>query len=280
MTRVLVTGGTGILGAATVEKLLNAGYRVRVMSRKERPQDYSEAVEWVRADLKSGEGLSEALIGVDVIAHAASETNPMRDPKPIDIEGTRRLLDEARARDVSHFIYPSIVGIDALPQGYYKVKLDVEEMVAQSGVPYTIIRFSQFHEFVDKLLRTFYKLPVALLPSDFTFQPMDVGEAAGRLLACIEAGPQGRVPDFGGPHVRTLGELSRPWLEAQGIRKPMIHFHMPGMIGAGMRAGALTSPNHRESVLTWEEWVRKTYAPTSERPQADSHAQQRMASNV
>lgn len=279
MKRVLVTGGTGILGAAAVEKLHAAGYKVRLMSRKERLEGYSPAVEWARADLKTGEGLREAVRGVDVIVHAASETNPMRDPKATDIEGTQRLLDEARAAGVGHFIYPSIVGIDALPQGYYKAKLDVEQMVARSGVPCTIIRFSQFHEFVDKLLRTFSKAPVVLLPSDFTFQPMDVGEAAEHLRACIEAGPRGRVPDFAGPHIRTLGDMAKPWLEVQGIRKPVVNFRMPGKVAAGMRAGALTSPNHRESVLTWDEWVHKTYAPASERSRTDSQAQQHVTSN-
>src|SRR3990170_5638680 len=150
MPRVLITGGTGVLGRELVPRLAAAGYSVRVVSRRAAPAEGAPA-EWARAQIATGEGLAEAVAGVDVIVHCAS--SPFRRTREVDVEGTRRLLERAREAGVAHFVYISIVGVDLIPLGYYKHKLAAERLIEESGVPYSILRAPQFFTLIDELLR-------------------------------------------------------------------------------------------------------------------------------
>src|SRR6478609_9607063 len=122
MPRVLLTGGTGVLGSALAERLSASGYIVRIMSRRPAPPRLAANTEWARADLGTGEGLSAAATGADVIIHAASD--PYGKTRAVDVEGTQRLLDAARAANVAHFAYVSIVGVDRIPYSLHRLKLE------------------------------------------------------------------------------------------------------------------------------------------------------------
>ena len=141
MTKVLVTGGTGSLGRELTPRLLAAGYTVRIMSRRNPKPGEDARVEWVQASLESGTGLSEAIKGVNVVVHAAS--NPAK--REVDVTGTARLLNEARTAGVQQFVYISIVGIDRIGFSYYRNKLAAEHLIEASGLPWTILRATQFH---------------------------------------------------------------------------------------------------------------------------------------
>ena len=183
MARVLITGGTGVLGSELVPRFVDAGYTVRVMSRRARSERDPD-VEWAQAQLATGEGLAEAVSGADVIVHAAS--SPFRRTEAVDVHGTRRLLEHAREAGVAHFLYISIVGIDRIPRVYFKHKLAAEALVEQAGVPWSILRATPFHTLIDRVLGALARLPIALLPTDFRFQPIlwrggnfDVGSVWG-----------------------------------------------------------------------------------------------------
>src|SRR3990172_12933053 len=150
MSRVLITGGTGVLGSEVASRLAPAGYTVRVMSRRAAPAEGART-EWAQAQIETGEGLAEAVAGVDVIVHAAS--SPFRRTREVDVEGTRRLLEVARAAGVAHFVYISIVGIDRIPLPHYKAKLAAERLIEESAVPYSILRAPQFFTLMDDFLR-------------------------------------------------------------------------------------------------------------------------------
>ena len=260
MTRVLVTGGTGVLGRDLVRRLIGvgAGHTVRVMSRQAAPPPELHGVEWSVASLRSGRGLREAVAGVDVIVHAA--TSPFRQTHAVDVDGTRRLLTHAAAANVKHFIYVSIVGIDQIPLGYYRSKLAAEGIVARGSVPWTILRATQFHSLLDRQLTLLARFPLSLLPTDFRFQPVDAGEVAARLAEVAIHSPTGRVPDLGGPRVHTMGELARIWLDVRGLRRRIFHLPLPGRVAEGFRRGFNTAPAHADGKITWEEWVRRRYA--------------------
>jgi uncharacterized protein YbjT (DUF2867 family) len=258
MTRVLVTGGAGVLGRELVPRLMRAGYTVRVMSRRERQPGEWPEVEWAQADLETGRGLAEAIAGAQIVVHAAS--NAAYHTRVIDVEGTRRLLEKAKAAGgVGHCLYVSIVGIERVPLPYYRHKLAAEGVVAEGGVPWTILRATQFHTLIDGRLHAATRgpWPLALLPTDLKFQPIDTGEAADRICECVAAGPGGRAPDIGGPEVLTFGEMAQVWLAARGMRRPVLHLPWPGGFASAVRRGYLTCPEQKYGKITWAEWVKR-----------------------
>lgn len=265
MTRVIVTGGAGDLGASVVRVLLQRGYQTRVMSRgARRPTSPAEA-EWAQADLATGAGLAEALADTDIVVHAATDSFHSRQ---IDGVGTQRLLAAAHAAGVRHVAYISIVGIDRMPIGafpYYQQKLASEKLVKESGIPWSILRATQFHSFIDRILRGLTLLPlVALLPGDFQVQPVDSAEVAHLLADAVDAGPSGRLPDFGGPEVLSAGALARSWLVARGIRRLSIPFYVPGKAAQGFRLGQNTClDTPRRGAITWADWLQQTYPASS-----------------
>ncbi len=135
MSAILVTGGTGALGRHVVSALRQRGEEPRVLSR--RPGAGTHV-----GDLTSGAGVDDATRGAELIIHAASDFR--RRFGKVDIGQTQRLV--AAARDARHLLYVSIVGIDSIPYPYYRYKLECERVVAASGIPYTILRATQFHE--------------------------------------------------------------------------------------------------------------------------------------
>ena len=120
------------------------------------------------ADLITGTGLAAAVQDVDTIVHLASDS---RNARAVDVEGTQRLVDEARAAAVKHLIYVSIVGIDRIPFAYYQCKLEAEQTIASCGVPFSILRATQFHSFVAFLLSEAARFPFVMpIPSGFYVQ--------------------------------------------------------------------------------------------------------------
>lgn len=258
MPRALITGGTGTLGRELAKRLAAAGFTVRIMSRRDRSPDDDPAFDWARALLGTGEGLAEAVAGADLIAHCAS--SPFRDSVNVDVRGTERLLQSAQEASVSHFLYISIVGIDRIPLGYYSRKLAAERLIEESGLPWSILRATQFHTLIDMQLRALLRFPIGLVPTDFRFQPIDAGEVADRMAEYAGQGPSGRLPDIGGPEVHTLGELARQWAEARGLRRRVIRLPLPGRIAAGFRQGLNCVPDSSYGEVTWGDWLRAKYA--------------------
>jgi uncharacterized protein YbjT (DUF2867 family) len=248
-SETLVTGGTGVLGSEVVERLRSGGIEPRVLSRSGRPGT-------IEGDLLTGEGLGEAVSGVDTIVHCAS--SPFRKPRQTDVEGTRRLLDAASRAGVSHLVYVSIVGIDRVQSyPYYRVKLETERVVESSPIPYTILRATQFYELVHRAVRALARLPVVPVPNGLIGQPIDAGEVAGRLVELALAGPAGRVPDIGGPEVGPVDDAVRTYLGVTRTRKKILGFPLPGKTARAMRSGALTCPENRYGHVRWEEFLRE-----------------------
>jgi uncharacterized protein YbjT (DUF2867 family) len=258
VTRVLVTGGTGVLGREVVSRLLEKGYAVRILSRS--PRRGPTGVDWAQAQMLTGEGLPEALQGVDVIVHAATDTRLGK----TDVAMTRRLLEQAKAAGVGYFLFISIVGVDKTSFSYHKVKVACETLARDSGMPSASLRFSQFYEFIDLLLHLFTRLPIGFFPMGWKSQPMVVGEAADQVVCVVGDRPLGLLPDVAGPEVLTFKEMLREWQQARGSHKLVLPLPLPGELSAAARKGLLTSPNARVGKFTWAQWLHSRY----------SHAQQ------
>lgn len=248
---ILVTGGTGTLGRHVVWRLLEDEHEVRVLSRHTRPPSDRTPTEWVRGDLRSGRGLREALAGVDAVVHCATTRGRG------DVAATRRLVEAARDVGRPHLVYVSIVGIDRLPGFfYYAAKLACERLVEESGLPWTTLRATQFHELVVQLVRAQRWLPVtATLGGGVRLQPVaarEVGERLGRLAV---GEPAGRVPDMGGPEIRPVVELTRRARQAAGRRRPVVPVRLPGRTFRAVREGALLAPDHADGTITFEDFL-------------------------
>ncbi|MBA3533291.1 MAG: NAD(P)H-binding protein [Ardenticatenales bacterium] len=261
--RVLVTGGTGELGSEVVRRLAEAGHTPRVMSRRSRPADTPESIEWAQADLRTGEGLREAVRGMEAVAHAATasaittrDVGLFESGDVVEVQGTHRLLEAARTAGVAHLLYVSIVGAEQVPFGYYQQKVAAETWVRAGSVPWSILRATQFHSLLDRLLHASARLPLVMpLPLDFEFQPIDSREVAALVAEVVVSVPGGLLADVGGPEILTLGEMAKAWLEIHGLNRRLLRLPLPGKAAAAVRRGALTSPNHYQGQVTWREWL-------------------------
>jgi len=239
---ILVTGATGTLGRAVVERLSTAGVPIRALSRHAGPG------RWV-GDLRTGQGIDGAVRGVSTILHAA--TGPRG-----DVELTRTLIDAARRSGGDpHLVYISIVGIERIPLGYYRQKVAGERLVEQSGLPWTIQRATQFHDLLVRIFGALARSPIVPALSATNLQPIDVREVAERLIPLATQDAAGRVPDLGGPEIRPIAELARAWLSWTGKRRAVLPVRVPGTIGANLRAGAQPTPQHADGHRTFEEYL-------------------------
>ncbi|WP_448630727.1 SDR family oxidoreductase [Cellulomonas soli] len=246
---VLVTGGSGTLGRAVVRTLLDQHRPVRVLSRRPRSPLVPAEVEWVVGDLLTGEGLDDAVAGVQAVVHAATDPSHPQD----DVEAVARLLLAARSAHSPHLIYPSIVGADLIPFRYYDAKVEAELLVEHGGVPWTILRATQFHDLVVSMLGTLCAGPMAVVPAGTAVQPVDVRDVAALLVGFVDAGPRGRATDLGGPEVIDSTELAAMYLDARGLRRSVQAVPFPGAIAAAYRSGAHLTPEHADGIGTFAQ---------------------------
>jgi len=248
-----------VLGSELAPRLVKAGYAVRVMSRLPRLMGRFADVEWAQADLETGAGIAEAVEDIDIIVNSASSAGA--NTHQVDVVGARQMLERARAAGVSHVVHVSIVGIDRLASNpYYQQKLEAEQVIAQSGLPWTTLRITQFHSFIEsRYLIPDVRPPQAVLPTDFLFQSIDVGEAAECLAVVTALRPAGQLLQVGGPEVLRLGDMARVWMEARGMQHPIVDRPLTDALAEGRRAGYGNCPANRYGSTTWTDWVRRKY---------------------
>lgn len=251
-TSILVTGGTGTLGRHVTPLLREAGSTVRVLSRRAR--EPGDGLAYVTGDLLKGEGIASAVDGVETVLHLAGG------PKG-DEEATRNLVRAASRAGVRHLVHISVIGADRVPLGWFRSQLGAERVVADSGLPWTVLRAAQFHDLVLSVLRTMTKLPVIPVPGGLRFQPVDARDVAARLVELTLDKPAGSVPDPAGPRVYGMAELSRGYLQARGKRRLTMPVRMPGKAGRAYRAGEnLSLEGAVTGKRTWEDFLAERVA--------------------
>jgi uncharacterized protein YbjT (DUF2867 family) len=233
-----------MLGRHLVDPLRERGHEVRVLSRRPGAGIHP-------GDLTTGEGVAQAAAGAELVLHAATDT---RRQGKTDLEQTRTILDASR--DARHLLYTSIVGIDAIPFGYYRRKLACEREIAASRIPHTILRATQLHDLLAMALGAAGRLPIAPLPFEWRFQSVAAPEAGRRAVELLEGEPLGRAPDFGGPEVLTVSEIVAAWRARHRRPRRVINLHVPGKVARAFREGRNTCPDHRDGRITWGEFVR------------------------
>jgi len=252
-TSILVTGGTGTLGRPVARRLRDAGAGVTVLSRH--PRETPEGIRYTAGDLSTGEGIGAAVRGAEVIVHCAGSSQG-------DEQKTRTLV--SAAKDARHIVLISVVGADRIPQvsaidralfGYFGMKLATERVAGQSGIGWTTLRATQFHDLILIVARALAKLPVIPAPAGFRFQPVDAIEVAERMAELALGEPSGLVPDLAGPKIYTVAELVTSYLSAADKRRPLVPVRIPGQAARALRAGANLAPDRAVGKRTWEEFL-------------------------
>ena len=243
--RIVVTGGSGVLGSKVVARVRELGHIAIPASRR-----------W-GVDLTTGQGLAAALTGSDAVVHCAS--SPVR-PGRTDVEGTVQLLGALAAMPTpAHLVHVSIVGCDANRLPYYRAKVRAEQAVLGSGLPVTVVRATQLHTLVASIARL-ATIGRTRLDLDFAAQPVDVAWYARELVDHALGTPPTesvRARDIAGPELVTLAEAAGAVREhagrpsARGLRVPAV-----GRTLRAFAAGAnLPGPDARIGGPGFTEWL-------------------------
>ncbi|HEX5403699.1 MAG TPA: NAD(P)H-binding protein [Pseudonocardiaceae bacterium] len=260
-TPILVTGGTGTLGRLVVARLRDAGHPVRVTSRS--PHEDTDGVEFVTADLNTGDGVDAAVAGVRTIVHCAGSAKG-------DADKARHLVRAAVPAGATHLVYISVVGADRIPvdsridramYGYFEAKLAGERIVAESGIPFTTLRTTQFHDLILTMATQLAKLPVIPALRGARCQPIDAEDVADRLTELALGEPAGLVAEMGGPTTYSMTGMIRDYLTAaHRYRRPVVSFRPPGKAAGAFLAGANLAPDQAVGRRTWEDFLARRVA--------------------
>jgi uncharacterized protein YbjT (DUF2867 family) len=253
MRNILVTGGTGTLGKVVVNKLVNQNSKVSILSSKENVK-FPNGVKLFTGNLETGDGLYEAIKDVEVIIHCASNSKNFQG---VDIIGTKNLLGAINNK-IHHFIYISIVGIDKSDFPYYLAKLEVEEMIQKSGIPYSILRATQFHNLVLFLIKSFQveNGSSIIVPERMKFQTIDIRDVADKLVKLAGENPMGKLSDLGGPQVLDLEEMTKIYLKSIKKEDIKVKFQqVESELYNVFKSGINLCPQNALGKITWEEFL-------------------------
>jgi len=249
MTKIAVSGATGRLGQPLVEILDAGGHEVVPIAR-------SKGVNVI-----SGEGLADALDGVDVIIEAATGPSPdQQEATDFFLTAARNLQEASEAAGVKRAVLVSIVGIDKFKAGYNAAKLAQEQAWKDGPIPTRIVRATQFHEFVPQLLEWGRQGEVAYVPTMQTqvVAARTVAEVLAELATLPDSAPAtGPTVEIAGPRAERLVELARALVTERGeslrVEETAEFFDESDLYDSG---AVLPGPDAKLAGPTFEEWLK------------------------
>jgi uncharacterized protein YbjT (DUF2867 family) len=250
---IVVTGASGLAGPHVVSSLVQRGAHVRGLGRKALFGGALPGIEFELCDVHKPSEIDNSLRGAGTVVHCA--TNP---DKQVERAMVRDVYEAARRAHVRHFVYIGIVGIDQLTVNpYFAAKLEGEKIVTTGDLPWTVQRATQFHEFVPKAAAWWAKDGEIVLAAGARWRTISA-RAVGTRLADLALGPpRGRVPDIGGPEVRTLVELIAAYHASTGKDVPIREKPGEGPT-AGLGSPALLgAPDIEVLGCTYDEWLKR-----------------------
>ena len=208
--KIVIIGGTGFIGKKLTPLLTAAGH------------DVFAAAPSTGVDTVTGEGLAEALEGAAVVVDV---TNPKSfeesEARSFFTTSTSNLLAAEKAAGVAHHIAVSVVGADRMDSGYMRAKTAQEKLIAEAGVPYTIMRATQFFEFLGPIA-DFSTVDGEVHLPPVSMQPVAANDVAKTLSKLVEGKPANGVVELAGPEKRPMPELVQTVLGAKKDARKVI----------------------------------------------------------
>ena len=249
--KIIIIGGTGLIGTKLVNKLREQGHEVVAASP-------SRGINSV-----TGEGLAAALTGAQAVVDVTN--SPSWEDKAV-LEffetSTRNLLAAEAVAGVRHHIALSVVGTERLlASGFFRAKLAQEKLIQASPIPYTIVRATQFFEFVGSIANSATDGQTVRLPS-VLMQPIVSDDVAAALASVAVAEPLNRMVELAGPEVIPLDEVVRQFLKANGDPRTVVSDDQANYFGIPVKQRSLIPDEKpRLGVTHFEAWLRRSQKP-------------------
>ena len=252
--RILVIGGSGLVGRPTASELVRRGHTVAVLTRS--GAGGPPGTQAFAGDVTTGEGVVTALEGVDCVVDCGNVVT-VRRKAAVDFftTTTRRLGELGKAAGVGHHVVLGIVNSDKIGFPYFVGKVAQERTALDGPVPATVLRATQFHEFAGQVLGQLRVGRWSFVP-EALIQPIAAAEVGVALAEVVEAGPKGRVGDIAGPRQERLTDMARQVVAHRGERRTVVGLRLPGRTPA--RHARRRSTPRRDAVLrgpTFREWL-------------------------
>jgi uncharacterized protein YbjT (DUF2867 family) len=249
--RIVVIGGSGLIGSKVVAILRQANHEVLAASPR------------TGVNAMTGEGLKEALANAQVVIDLANSPS-FEDAAVLNFFETsgRNLLAAAKAAGVGHHVALSIVGTDRTPEnGYFRAKVAQEKIIVGSGVPYTIVRATQFMEFIGGIAASATEGNVVRMAPG-AFQPIAADDVAAIVADVAQAPPRNGIVDIAGPDRAPFDEIVARYLKAVGDPRHVVRDPEARYFGGRVEERSLVPlGDARLGRIGYDEWLRSQAKP-------------------
>jgi len=247
--KIVVIGGTGLIGSKVVEKLKHKGH------------DAIAAVPSTGVNTITGKGLKEAMAGAQVVIDLAN--SPSFEDKAVleffETSGRNLLAAEAEA-GVRHHVALSIVGIERSDNGYFRAKLAQEKLIKASGIPYTVIRSTQFLEFLGGIVASSADGNTVRI-SPGLFQPIAADDVAAVVADVALAAPRNGIVEIAGPERAPFNEFVARYLKAVGDTRKVVGDPAARYFGGRVEERSLVPLGEaRLGRIGFDEWIHRSRA--------------------
>jgi uncharacterized protein YbjT (DUF2867 family) len=242
--KIVVNGGTGLIGSKTVARLRGTGHEVIAAA----PQNGMNSV--------TGEGVAETVKGAQVIVDLSNSPS-FENAAVLEFfrKSTGNLIAAAKVNDVKHFVTLSVVGTERLQaSGYFVAKLAQEALIRNSGVPYTIVHSTQFFEFLGTMVKSWEVGNKVVVPAAL-IQPIAPDDVADVIAEVVLAKPRNGMIEIAGPERFRMRDLFAEYLAAMGDARVAEVSADASYFGASLEEGSLISNNNpRLGKIDFDQW--------------------------